>query len=441
MDSLTKENRVSLLTIPRSDLDSSSPSDALLLQLPPGWKPADLKGARFVAGAMATDSHRAAGEPQQFQQQQQAALVVESKQCSFSCYTVETSNAFIMVPPSLTSDSASPNNNSNNNKRSKVLDDGKIMTPVPARLLKMGGVGASFLELRERTLRLSDLLAALSDCTWDPYDTAAMAHPIRGRTVEELATLLQLSQAQILQGLARVPQVLRLPRSDEYAFLAEEPFLECYHAIVAALTEVDQFQNYAQDKGIATDSLVKEALNRMSNEERFDDADHVLRHCVGQLSKSQPTAPLVTENELRQSLDVGKVAVCVARRLFQRESTAWLDEEAFFDAWQSELPGTLYHVEPDMLLGVAIVVAGESKKEAAERPRRWKYFPADKLPKDPVACFDELFQFKERWLLRELEPYLERLTDDATIAELLQRFTKMESENRDGISTVIYLKK
>jgi len=486
MDPFMKENRVSLLTIPRTDLDSSAPANndsaaCLLLQLPPGWKPSDLKGARFV-GASA-DQH---------QHQQQAALVVESKQCSFSCFTVETSNAFIMVPPPAVDDDASNNNNNNNNnKRSKVRDDGKLLAAVPARLLTAGGSGASFLELRPKELRRSDLRAALllrdnGAGVWDPYDAAAAAADAddtnnkhttqqKGQTLDELAARLQVSTAQIRKGLARLPNALRRQRrsasgtaaADQqyyYVLVSEEPLQECYAAIVAALTEVDDFSDYAAADGIAVRGMVEKALYRMSHETSFVDADHVILHCLRQLAASRNNSSSSTDDDYdydndtnqhdaRIRLDVGKVAVCVAHRLFQKEPSSAMDVTAFFDAWQSELPGVgpRYQVHPDMLLGVAVVVVVENEPDGTNDNdndnngrRQWHYLPADKLSSmdDPQVCFDELFRVKDRWLLRELEPYLERLSDDATAAELLVRFTQMEkTEERDGISTKVYLKK
>jgi len=461
----SNENQVSLLTIPRSDLDSSSAAkgNAVLLQLPPGWKPNDLKEARFVAGTA----------------DQQAALVVESKQCSFSCFTVETSNALIMVPPTNTEE-----HHSSSNKRSKVLEHGKTLTTVPARLLKTGGSGASFLELRPKTLRRSDLRTALQNCgVWDPYNdnNDADHKKKRGRTVSDLAGALQVSTAQIVQGLCQIPNALRLPRrrsnseddgddADEYVLISEEPLQECYAAIVAALAEVDECQDYAASSssagGISVDAFVEEGLYRMSGEERFPDADHVIYHCLRQLqassssssslhssSKKKKDRPIATTTTTTTTpslrLDVTQVAVCVVRRLFRTKHAvaSWVDEETLFAQWQSELPGVgkLYQVQSQMLLGVAVVKEEDAGQDDHQQPggkRFWRYLPADSLSEDPKTCFDQLFDVKERWLLHEMEPYLEqRLTEDATAAELLLRFTQIEIEERDGLTTKWYLKK
>jgi Sister chromatid cohesion protein Dcc1 len=90
-----------------------------------------------------------------------------------------------------------------------------------------------------------------------------------------------------------------------------------------------------------------------------------------------------------------------------------------------------------MLLGVAVSTVNDEA-------RLWKYLPAEKLPTDPTVCFDALFAAKERWLLHELEPYVEHLTDampTSSQAELLLRFTKLVTEDRDGITLQLYQKK
>lgn len=128
----------------------------------------------------------------------------------------------------------------------------------------------------------------------------------------------------------------------------------------------------------------------------------------------------------------------MARRLFQKETFAWAEDDLFLK-WQSDLPGVgnSYQVKRNMLLGVAVFTE-------SDKARHWRYLPSEKLPTDPVACFDVLFAAKERWLLHELEPYLDRLTDatpSTSQAELLLRFTKLVTEDRDDITLKLYQKK
>jgi Sister chromatid cohesion protein Dcc1 len=125
--------------------------------------------------------------------------------------------------------------------------------------------------------------------------------------------------------------------------------------------------------------------------------------------------------------------------LFQKQSSPW-DQATLFSMWQSDLPGIgdAYTVHGDMLLGIAVCIEDETTGPM------WQYLPAESLPHDPAACFDVLFDVKERWTLRELEPYFQRmmnLAPNLTPSELLLRFTRLASEDRDGVSVKLYQRK
>jgi Sister chromatid cohesion protein Dcc1 len=281
------QSKVSLLTIPRAELDSNGgtskrQASLMLLQLPPNWSAADLKDAHFVA-----------------RPSQQAALVAESKRCSFTVHRVETSNALVMVPPHSCHDTRAT-------KKSKVTENGKTLTILPARLLKIGGSGASFLELRKKSLSRIDLLAALKGCLLDPYNNKPTT-AVSGRTVADLAASLQSSMYEIEQGLLKI-QAFALPRTDptEYCLLAEEALQECYAAIVAALAEADGCEDYAGVGGVQIDDFVTQVVDRTSVDETFPDSDFVIRHCLQQLRAKKQS---ISSTQLR--LDVSKVRIHV----------------------------------------------------------------------------------------------------------------------------------
>jgi Sister chromatid cohesion protein Dcc1 len=126
------------------------------------------------------------------------------------------------------------------------------------------------------------------------------------------------------------------------------------------------------------------------------------------------------------------------QRLFQKQSSPW-DQATLFSMWQSDLPGIgdAYTVHCDMLLGIAVCIDDDTGP-------MWQYLPAESLPHDPAACFDALFAVKERWTLRELEPYLQRMiimAPNVTQSELLLRFTRLASEDHDGASVKLYQRK
>jgi Sister chromatid cohesion protein Dcc1 len=348
------ENEVSLLTIPRSDLfgsaggasssSSSTTPRIVLLKLPPQWTVDDLQRAHFVAPPTLSS---------------QVACVVESKQCSFSVHRVETSNALVMVPPPPPSPLPDDNENEPMTKKCKLGDptlstaSGKTLTVVPTRLLKAGGSGACFLELRPKPLSRIDLLSQLQGCLLNPYaiaqtttdctipylvhasatatgttnacETAGSALlersmddndeeptvPFVGRTVADLSTALQCSTFEVQTALEQI-QAYALPRTTprQYARLAEEALAECYLAIVSTLAEEDGWDQYASAPGIVVREFVAQAVQRLGKQERFIDADEVIRHCLQQLR---------ADGQNRESdtfcLNVPKVCVAACPRL------------------------------------------------------------------------------------------------------------------------------
>jgi hypothetical protein len=512
LQALSAQGQISLLTIPRESSSSSSSTtntgstDAtstttttnnernddttaplLLLQLPVGWKVEDLLNSKFVGTANTT----------------QVALVVESKAVSFSLNRCETSNVLIMVPPTSTTTTTTTTTNYTSNKRSKRNEaTGKTVTTVPARLLKPGGSGASFLELREKTLLLYDLRYLLRGHVFNPYDygggtvmqnpysssssddnnntstatTTASTTTCQGRTVPDLAAHLQTTEAQVRQALGDIAAFLLPVRNDSqssptyYSLLSEEVQQEAFNSIVAALAECDECHDYA-GAGLVVESLVQHAVDRMSPEESYKDAAAVVRHCLSTLlvnvadierrkgskvrldvAKVRCRLLLLTvqENESQLTICISyfihfmffQVAVCVARRLFQKQTAPW-EETLFMSRWQSEMPGVgnLYQVASDMLCGVAVDI--DTAAAAAEQgdnndERFFKYLAAEKLPTEPGQRFRLLFEEKAEWRLPELEPYMVGLADSSTPAELVLRYTTIGTAS-DG--TKVYTKK
>jgi len=438
-------------------LPTSSQSQLVLLQLPTGWTPNDIKGSRFVAAPSSSSSSSK-------QHASAASLVVESKRQSFDVHRVETSNVLVLVPP-LPSDGG--NSSTTSNKRYKVTEDGKTLVPTPARLLSKAGVsGASFLELRNKVLSMQHLMTALSRCVFDPYrndddDDNHNSKPspsggVSGRTVESLARELQVTEYETRKALQRI-RAFPWPRGDDpasspsYGLLAEEAKLMCYDAILWTLSEVDEYEDYAfGESGVDADGVVAGAVQRMSDDERFDGVEHVVRYCLDTLSSDvgRLFADASTSNGANSSasqrlqLDLREVAVCVARRLFHKQGAPW-EEDLFMSRWQSELPGTgsAYQVDPSMLRGVAVdirrpAVVGTGDEGTEET--FWKYLPVESLPIDPSAGFCALFSTKEKWMLDDLVPYLNRWGDETIHSDMLLRFTKVVTEERDGVTFKMY---
>jgi hypothetical protein len=134
-----------------------------------------------------------------------------------------------------------------------------------------------------------------------------------------------------------------------------------------------------------------------------------------------------------------QVARWVARRLFSLQSTPW-EETLLLARWQSQIPGVgdAYQVSIRMLKGLAVVSDGEQE-------RFWKYLPADQILQqgEPDKAFEALFEWKEKWLLDEMQPYLDVIMDATAVPrdDLLVRYTKMTTEDYQGTTIKLYQKR
>jgi hypothetical protein len=138
--------------------------------------------------------------------------------------------------------------------------------------------------------------------------------------------------------------------------------------------------------------------------------------------------------------EITQVAVCVARRLFHKQTAPW-EETLFLSRWQSELPGVghVYQVSSDMLRGLAVDIVADGGGGGGDGDERFfKYLPCEKLPVDSAVRFQRLFQEKPVWQLPELAPYLVGLADSLSQAELLLCYTTIATAN-DG--SKVYSKK
>ena len=406
LQQLSKKGTVSLLTLPKSDFfdaatvkfgtndatttatssaagnksinnqtndsriaSSSSSHDGgqlLLLQLPSGWSPSDLKNCHFVgptqncrdnnnnnnnhsskdssnhtsaatinqqkrlkSTSAGTDSCSSTNHQQQQQQQQQAALISENKRMSFSVHRVETSNALILIPPNDTTVSSdNKEDHYCNEKKKQKINSGEAkaagtattihLVPLAARLLKKGGSGASFLELRRKQLSMPPLLNVLLS---PKLPTSSSPGP--GYTVDQMAHQLQASTAEIRKALRHLG-AFRIPDTipNAYTILPHETKLQSMYGILSTLLEVDEHSDYAGSTGISVEALVRHAQERiLPTEQLYEDDDDtenrnvsfpahssaVIRHCLESLSASSASSPTTATTGDRMRLDVQKV--------------------------------------------------------------------------------------------------------------------------------------
>lgn len=443
----------------------------LLLQLPAGWSPRDLISSHFVSQGSAGST---------------VSLVCESQNASFAVHTCETSNVLVLVPPPPPPRpaSASTGTGSAATKRRKVVtDEGSTgattlattttLEEVPARLLRTSG--ASYLELRSQTLSPQALRQALKTHNPIAPEVSGSDSADRGRSVLELSNQLQVSTFQVRRGLRDVAAYC-CAKPDSYVLLSDQTTFECNQLVVSALGErhIDYSTSYSLNE------MTSFVLERMSDEERFDSMDRVIRFCLLQLSDEAhtyddewledctlldhdirfsltkvrslavrtrrtswtltPSTHSVLDNTRLLLLRVCQVAACVARHLFLLQTEPW-EETLFFSRWQGLLPGD-GQVDASMLRGVAVPIVESSSSPDADVEIFWKYLPVEGLSQNVREGIDELFRSKPKWTRDELEPYLQRYASgdqsmSTSIADLLLRYTKVVEEDVQGQSVPV----
>ena len=278
------EKETSLLTLSRSELSTSKTTNnddkdtLVLMQLPSSLVVSELQGARIIASPS-----------------QQACLVLNDK--SYNMSRVETSNAYIMVPPS--------NPQERPCKRTKT-----DATLVPVTLLQPGGSGASFLQLQPKHLNLALLQELLQPHVLDPYSSSfSQNDEWTGRTCSSLAVDLQCSEPQVLDGLKRIQALGIVVSNDDnviqYGFLSEEALLDAKRSIVATLMECDEFHDYAVS-GISQQECIQQVLQRVG--ETYKYMEQVMKHTLQMLESDTASSNVDTD---KIYLDVKKASLCL----------------------------------------------------------------------------------------------------------------------------------
>jgi hypothetical protein len=260
----------SLLTIPRTDTDTF-----LLVQLPDALPIEDLLGQTASLVGHSSEA--------------QACLVTDSK--SFALSRVETSNSLVLVPPG----GAANNDKEPPPKRVKMTNTGIELVETPCRLLG-AGAGAYFLELRERQLDLKALEGLLS--TFDPYNSGDDESKFKGVPLEKLALELQVSKAQVKVGLTTLRA---LEFESTYSLLSEEALQEARRAILAALTECDDFSNYSK-VGVDRQTMIDESVKRVT--EKYVQLEAVFELVLRIMTKGEQDGKILIDFEKVRDRDL-----------------------------------------------------------------------------------------------------------------------------------------
>ena len=146
--------------------------------------------------------------------------------------------------------------------------------------------------------------------------------------------------------------------------------------------------------------------------------------CVGGLEDQYPAAVLAhvitstckgaDKSKEKWELDMDKVAIFRAKQLFRKNET-WL-HTAFRNEWAQSMPSIdQTPPSPELLKGIALSVP----------VKKYQYFLAADLPREPKACFERVFEMQATWELGDLVPYLNHLVGPGVSqAQLLLKYTR-----------------
>eukprot|EP00586_Coscinodiscus_wailesii_P015862 CAMPEP_0172502900 /NCGR_PEP_ID=MMETSP1066-20121228/163947_1 /TAXON_ID=671091 /ORGANISM="Coscinodiscus wailesii, Strain CCMP2513" /LENGTH=313 /DNA_ID=CAMNT_0013278357 /DNA_START=47 /DNA_END=984 /DNA_ORIENTATION=+ len=275
--------------------DASSSSSLVLLKVPPKL-PLSALSSSYIIGSS---------------NEKPATLVSESSGTSYTLFRVETSNAFLLVPPSC---------------------DSSRMT---AHLLGKGGE-TSFLECQFRPLPRQALLDIMKRYVFGESD---------GIATKELIRELQCSKKQVLEGLTDI-KALEVT-SEKFVLLKEELSWDVKSAVVDSCVEMGWIDD--DDEKVDLEVVIKEANLRFAGgsggynlelDERF------LRIAMMDLG-------CVTDDN-NVVFDTDKIALYFAHTLLRERSPYPMKD--FLQTWHTRLPGAHTAAPPlSVLAGLALV--------------------------------------------------------------------------------------
>jgi len=393
-------------------------------------------------------------------------LVIESTGQSFLLSRVETSNALIVLPPSL-STSSTTNTNDNHNPHPHPHPPSKIYGRWIANPT------SSFLECKSYPLNTETLYNLLSTHIYNPFElyenststttttttTTPITTPINfGISLSELAISCQVSTYQIQTALMKIHAYQHEPHQT-FGFLHEQVETFVTQGIVAVLVEEEDLHtlqdpnanvtmvetNDGDDSmSISNTKLLSDTISILQEqypplekdhdmEEKDDWYHNVVQHCIRSLLKEGTGNDVENTNDIVY-LDIQKIAIVIAHELFQSRSTPWPISQ-FLQEWHNRMPGVGPMFEPPLetllIHGIAYIYKDKKdiqelnqsifakksigniipstenpSQETQQEEQYFKYFPESKLSFQPRQRLQSCFEEKDEWTLQELEPYI-----------------------------------
>ena len=296
----------SLLTLPKTDFGKKEIKDKLILiELPAEIKISDFHDegtgkVKIVGGAGDNDDGSSSI----------SVRLVTTKKGTFELTKIETSNTLIMIPPLIVDDDSAP---ASGDSSDKTLDGCKraraSLVEMPARK-----IDSSFMELQCILLDRNELNEILKKYEYDPYDVDNSI--VFGKSVQELAQLLLVSDLEILEALQNM-QAFTVTSNNEnrYCYLSEEVQKEVLEEMFAHLVEdgVEDLDKFHVGSCIQSVMLKLQSGNADGNDMR--NPENVIRHCLKFLTKApfRFDDGMLSDDAVIQ-LNVEKVRTCFAQR-------------------------------------------------------------------------------------------------------------------------------
>jgi sister chromatid cohesion protein DCC1 len=254
----------------------------------------------------------------------------------------------------------------------------------------------------------------------------------------DLRSIIQASDEQLCKALKKLPALelngnWRMLHPDYHAQLTDA-LLDTIVASRMKYDELDAVKCVSELNDLYPDVLVRHTLSFIATPIIEEDEQHKIMN---------PFEKFRSELQCRfWKLSPAQVCRFRAQQLFAVREP--YPEDDFLEQLKNNIPFGM-SVELGYLRGMAICDEIDVYSTPANkiiRCKAWKYYPIHSLSPSLRVRLDQLFQERKRWLLPEIEPYLEDVClPGQTVDQLLIKYARAVTENRNGVSQGVYMKR
>ncbi|UYV81963.1 DSCC1 [Cordylochernes scorpioides] len=263
------------------------------------------------------------------------------------------------------------------------------------------GIAHSYLEVRPCQPRLSRIREILSDDLYfGPEFELGNTRP--KYSTDDLLNLVQASSAQIEAELAKIHACL----IDGHWRLLETQYHQKVLQFLMDLVDSNSWPLDQVPRSRILDTLV-DLVPRC-----------VLEHLL--MWYAEPTGATDDSGDVLFRLKAPEICQNYGEALLQTTKKCQLQE--FMEHWQRTVP-------PGLIVDLAHL-RGVGLQDLSSRPPTICYLPCWDLPEDVALRFKCLFQFREKWTLEDISPYLEPVvTPTQSVSALLTKHARASVHN------------